>query len=187
MWEQQSHSHGSVSGTAKVRRTAGNPFSLQRTPDVHISSALSLPLFFFSVSLPLSPVKGWKKRTGKVAFQLWNWLFLLPTAFSRFPTLCPRCGQSGVETTKLCGNNLDELLELKMEILVFLGCFSSINRYRNSIWHLNRLSFETTQHPWTNELMLFHWVVLFLWWIWCGEAGTNQASTRRKKTDWYKE
>lgn len=62
MWEQQSHSHGSVPGTAKVRRTAGNPVSLQQTPDVHISPALSPSLFLFSVSTSLPSERAKKKR-----------------------------------------------------------------------------------------------------------------------------
>lgn len=87
MWEQQSRSHGSVSGTAKVTRTAGNPFSLQQTPDVHISSALSPSLFFFSISLPLSPVKGWKKELATLCSSCEIGCFccqLLSCAFPRF-------------------------------------------------------------------------------------------------------
>lgn len=102
-WEQQSHSHGSVSGTAKVSRTAGNRFSLQQTPDVRVSLALPVPFLLQCppTSLPSERVKkrGWE-GTGCVVFHLWNWLFLWPTVFMRFPTLCPRCGQSGEEATK---------------------------------------------------------------------------------------
>lgn len=111
MREQQSHSHGSVPGTAKVRRTAGNPFSLQQTPDVHISPALS-PCLFLVHCLCRSPQwKGEKNNWQRCApvVKLAIFFILLPTAFLRFPTLHPRCGQSG-------RNSLDEPLELKMEI-----------------------------------------------------------------------
>lgn len=121
MWEQQSHSHGSVPGTAKVRRTAGNPVSLQQTPDVHISPTLSPSLFLLSVST--SPVKGKKKKNWQRCVPVVKLVVFLPIAFLHFPTLHPRCGQSGVEMTKLCRNNPDEPSELKIEILVFLKGF----------------------------------------------------------------
>lgn len=125
MWEQQSHSHGSVPGTAKVRRTAGNPVSLQQTPDVHISPALSPSLFLFSVSTSLPSERAKKKRekNWQRCVPVVKWVVFLPIAFLRFPTLHPRCGQSGVEMTKLCRNNPDEPSELKIEILVFLKGF----------------------------------------------------------------
>lgn len=112
-----------------ARRRSGKQLgtpSISNRPQMFTSRLLSPRPFSSSVSLYLSPQwKVEKKRTGNIVFQLWNCLFLLPTAFLHFPTLCPRCGQSGVELTKQCIKNLDKLLELKMEMLVFLKGFSS--------------------------------------------------------------
>lgn len=95
--EQQSHSHGSLFGTVKVRRTAGNLLSLQQTPDVHIYPFLSSSfacLFSHSVSLPLSPV--WRKKQQKkknwqscvpVVKQLFSPITFLP--FPRFSQMSP--------------------------------------------------------------------------------------------------
>lgn len=123
MWEQQSHSHGSVPGTAKVRRTAGNPVSLQQTPDVHISPALSPSLFLFSVSTSLPSERAKKKKKEK------NWQRCVPVVklvvfFANcFLALSHASSQMWPIWTKLCRNNPDEPSELKIEILVFLKGF----------------------------------------------------------------
>lgn len=180
-WEQQSHSHGSVSGTAKVSRTAGNRFSLQQTPDVRVSLALPVPFLLQCppTSLPSERVKkrGWE-GTGCVVFHLWNWLFLWPTVFMRFPTLCPRCGQSGEEATKAT---------------IAASCWSWRWKFQDFgkvfLLHVMGTVFVTL-HPSTKKttkkrfcffFFPFYQVVLFLWWSWCGDEGENQASTKRRK------
>lgn len=85
--EQQSHSHGSLFGTVKVRRTAGNLLSLQQTPDVHIYPFLSSSfpcLFSHSVSLPLSPMWRKKKKNWQSCVPVVKWLFS-PITFPPFP------------------------------------------------------------------------------------------------------
>lgn len=108
-----------------ARRRSGEQLgtpSVSNRPQMFTSHPRSPRPFSCSVSLP-PQWKGKKKKNWQRCVPVVKLVVFLPIAFLHFPTLHPRCGQSGVEMTKLCRNNPDEPSELKIEILVFLKGF----------------------------------------------------------------
>lgn len=159
-----------------ARRRSGEQLgtpSVSNRPQMFTSLLLSprRPPFLLqcpSTSLPSERVQKKKRELATLCSSCGIGYFCCQLFSCAFPRFCPRCGQSGEEATKLCSNNLDEPLKLKMEISVFLKGFSSV-----CYWTV----FVTLLHPWTKKPKGYTKSPCFY-----GEADVGMKGQRNKRS-----